>query len=216
MRVIAHIRYSHFMTELPETLRPRKTPRQLRSVATFDVILEAAARILEAEGQAGLTTNRVAERAGVSVGSLYQYFPSKEAILAELVRRMRAGMAEALRTAALAVRGRPLAEAAEMLLRASIAHHAERPALVRELEHAEALLPLDAETRALKAEIKRVVAGVLAEHGVPAAEQAAFDLSALTRGMVNAAAAAGETDFEAVMNRVRPAVLGYLGIGPAG
>lgn len=68
----------------------RKRPRQARSVATFEAILEAAARILESLGFAGFNTNAVAELAGVSIGSLYQYFPSKEALIVELIRRERA------------------------------------------------------------------------------------------------------------------------------
>ena len=67
--------------------KPKKMPRQTRSAATFDAIVDAAAHILRSGGYDALTTNRVAERAGVSVGSLYQYFPNKEAILVELVRR---------------------------------------------------------------------------------------------------------------------------------
>lgn len=67
----------------------RKKPRQERAVATVDAILEGAARILAREGWAKATTNRIAEAAGVSVGSLYQYFPSKEAIAVELLKRYR-------------------------------------------------------------------------------------------------------------------------------
>ena len=66
---------------------PRKLPRQSRAHATVDAILQAAAYILAREGWARLTTNRVADRAGVNIGSLYQYFPSKEAIVHELLRR---------------------------------------------------------------------------------------------------------------------------------
>jgi AcrR family transcriptional regulator len=65
----------------------RRSPRQTRSRATWEAILEAAAQILERHGAAALTTNRIAERAGVSIGSLYQYFPNKHAVLAELIRR---------------------------------------------------------------------------------------------------------------------------------
>jgi len=65
---------------------PRKPPRQERSRETVRAILEAAARVFEEQGVAGATTDRIAERAGVSIGSLYQYFPSKEAILATLGR----------------------------------------------------------------------------------------------------------------------------------
>jgi AcrR family transcriptional regulator len=63
----------------------RKTPRQARSKATIEVLLQAAARILGQRGWAGLTTNAVAEAAGVSIGSLYQYFPNKLALV-EAVR----------------------------------------------------------------------------------------------------------------------------------
>lgn len=70
---------------MPNALRRR--PRQARSNATRDAIFEAAAQILEAEGEARFTTNRLAERAGVSVGTIYQYFASKQAILAEMARR---------------------------------------------------------------------------------------------------------------------------------
>lgn len=67
--------------------RPRKAPTQRRSTDTVDAIVEAAIRILRAEGYAALNTRRVAEVAGVSVGSLYQYFPNRESIVAELVKR---------------------------------------------------------------------------------------------------------------------------------
>ncbi|MDE0366729.1 MAG: TetR/AcrR family transcriptional regulator [Gammaproteobacteria bacterium] len=65
----------------------RKRPRQARAIATVDAILDAAARILTEDGYAAASTNRIAERAGVSIGSLYEYFPGKEAIFAELRRR---------------------------------------------------------------------------------------------------------------------------------
>jgi len=68
-------------------LSPRKTPQQDRSRATVDALLEATADILVRDGYAKLTTNRIADRAGVNIASLYQYFPGKEAIVAELRRR---------------------------------------------------------------------------------------------------------------------------------
>ena len=66
---------------------PRKKPRQDRSVATVDAILDATARVLTTTGYDRASTNRVAMAAGVSVGSLYQYFPSKEALVLALIER---------------------------------------------------------------------------------------------------------------------------------
>jgi AcrR family transcriptional regulator len=68
-------------------LKPRKNPSQERAVATVEAILEAAAYILVRDGWEKFTTNRVADRAGVNIASLYQYFPNKESIVAELQRR---------------------------------------------------------------------------------------------------------------------------------
>jgi AcrR family transcriptional regulator len=68
-------------------LKPRKKPRQQRSRRTVDAILEAAAQVFEAQGYARGTTDRIAQRAGVSVGSLYQYFPNKDAILVALAQQ---------------------------------------------------------------------------------------------------------------------------------
>jgi AcrR family transcriptional regulator len=75
-------------TRVPDRrLEPRKLPKQARSEATVEAILEAAAQVFERHGYAAGTTNRIAERAGVSIGSLYQYFPNKDAILVALVHR---------------------------------------------------------------------------------------------------------------------------------
>jgi AcrR family transcriptional regulator len=65
----------------------RRKPRQVRALDTVEIILEATARILQKEGPAALNTNYIAERAGISVGTLYQYFRNKEAILVAMARR---------------------------------------------------------------------------------------------------------------------------------
>jgi AcrR family transcriptional regulator len=67
--------------------KPRKTPSQRRAKETVDAILQAAAYILIKDGWEEFNTNRVAERAGVNIASLYQYFPNKESIVVELQRR---------------------------------------------------------------------------------------------------------------------------------
>ena len=65
----------------------RRSPKQARARATCEAILEAASQILERDGAEGFNTNAVAERAGVSIGTLYQYFPDKTAILLAAAHR---------------------------------------------------------------------------------------------------------------------------------
>lgn len=65
----------------------RRIPRQERAERTVEAIMEGAAQILEADGLAALTTNAVAERAGVSIGTLYQYFADKNALLVAMAKR---------------------------------------------------------------------------------------------------------------------------------
>ncbi|HSL73093.1 MAG TPA: TetR/AcrR family transcriptional regulator [Ilumatobacteraceae bacterium] len=76
------------------TAEPRKRPRQTRSTETVDRILAAAARIFDERGYRATTTNHVAAEAGVSIGSLYQYFPNKDALLVALAEQHIADAAE--------------------------------------------------------------------------------------------------------------------------
>ena len=75
------------MASRKQRLTPRKQPVQHRSRTTVDVVLTAATQVFETCGYAAGTTNRIAERAGVSIGTLYQYFPNKEAIAVALLER---------------------------------------------------------------------------------------------------------------------------------
>jgi AcrR family transcriptional regulator len=87
----AHIRFNSLSGELrmarTSSAEPRKQPRQRRSAETVDRILEAAARIFDERGYRSTTTNHVADAAGVSIGSLYQYFPNKDALLVALAEQ---------------------------------------------------------------------------------------------------------------------------------
>ena len=112
--------------------RPRKRPVQQRAVFTVDAIVEAAAYILVKEGWDRFTTNRVAERAGVNIASLYQYFPNKDAILAELQRRHRSKVRQGLPEAGLALQApRHLRGRLKLLVDAAVREHRVEPALHR-------------------------------------------------------------------------------------
>ena len=112
-------------------LSPRKSPRQERSRATVEAILEAATDILIRQGAGRLTTNRIAERAGVNIASLYQYFPGKHAILAELRRRHGAERRAAIRDVLIERRGDSLESTLRALVSMGVAAHAVNPALHR-------------------------------------------------------------------------------------
>jgi len=108
---------------------PRKEPRQARSQATVDAILVATARVLTRDGYDHASTNKVAEAAGVSVGSLYQYFPSKEALVAALIDRHTTHMTALLGGNIDALKDAPLPVAARTLVEVMIAAHAQNPKL---------------------------------------------------------------------------------------
>ncbi len=109
----------------------RKRPQQARSRATIDAILDAAAHILGERGWAGLTTNAVAEAAGASIGSLYQYFPDKLALIDAVRRRHFDDVLEVLRAAANLET--PRAARIAVLVDGMIAMHSRHPAAHRVL-----------------------------------------------------------------------------------
>ncbi len=108
---------------------PRKSPQQSRSEATVEAIVQATARVLVKEGYDRASTNRIAAAAGVSVGSLYQYFPSKEALVAALVDRHIEEMTAMLEASIDAVHGAPIPVAARALVELMIRAHAVNPKL---------------------------------------------------------------------------------------
>jgi AcrR family transcriptional regulator len=87
------------------TEKKRRNPKQDRAQATVDAILEATFQLLEADGLAKLTTSRIAERAGVSIGTLYQYFEDREGILAAMGQRQSDAMRETITSIVLCAPG---------------------------------------------------------------------------------------------------------------
>jgi AcrR family transcriptional regulator len=135
------------MARRPRT-NPRKKASQGRSRATVAALVEATARILVTEGFDQASTNRIAARAGVSVGSLYQYFPSKEALVAAVMERHNKELMLLVRTRLTEVASLPMEQAVRELVTAAIEAHRIDPKLHRvlaeqiprtgKLEHVEA------------------------------------------------------------------------------
>lgn len=116
------------MPRRPRTT-PRKKPRQQRSQDTVECILDATARVLCSTGYDRASTNRVALAAGVSVGSLYQYFPSKEALVAALVERHVEQMTSLVTGKLAEVSTAPLDVAVRTMIDSMFAAHAVDPRL---------------------------------------------------------------------------------------
>lgn len=116
------------MRTIPTT-NPRRRPRQARAQATVEAIVKATARVLVGEGYDRASTNRIAHAAGVSIGSLYQYFPSKEALVAALVESHVERMRSALDAALLLPSPATLAERARLLVQGMLAAYRVDPQL---------------------------------------------------------------------------------------
>ena len=185
----------------------RKRPSQQRSHATMDAVLEAAAQVLEAGGLAAFNTNAVAARAGVSIGSVYQYFPGKDAVMAALIRREAARFEAALAAGLARAADLPLEAAVAALVEVAVAHQTQRPNLARILDLEERRLGVEGEAQAADRDTTDRLAAFLAERAIPRAQGAALDLRNLTRGMVDGAPAAEPLD---LARRITRAAMGYL------
>jgi AcrR family transcriptional regulator len=171
----------------------RKAPRQARSRATIDAILDAGAQVLGRRGWTKFTTNEVAETAGVSIGSLYQYFPNKAVLVEAITRRH---FDDVLRVLQAIAADKPTNERAESLVAGMIAIHSLNPALHRILMEE---TPISAATRAahdqFEAEYLRryeiLVSGVGSKHPDAAEQAAAQVLSAAVAGAIHDAARRG-------------------------
>ncbi|MFZ6654114.1 TetR/AcrR family transcriptional regulator [Undibacterium sp. TJN19] len=134
--------------------KPLKQPLQQRSRQTVQAILEAAIQVFEVHGYAAGTTSRIAQRAGVSIGSLYQYFPNKDEILFALAQQhlaeglgLSARLLETLRQANLS-----LEATLREIVSSMIALHKINPGLHR-LLYEEALLPVGLRLTVKEAEV---------------------------------------------------------------
>lgn len=163
-------------------LEARKQPRQARSQVTLASIFEATLQVLLTDGYRRLTTTSVAERAGVSVGTLYQYFPNKQALLFAVLQRHLARVAEDVEAAARSAHNGPLAVMVSVVVAAFVRSKTQR------IDEARALYIVGSEldsTELLQAVGKRGVVAVSAM--LATASDARFEDLALTSYMFCAA-----------------------------
>jgi AcrR family transcriptional regulator len=189
----------------------RKAPLQPRSAQTVEAILEGAAQVLEERGLEAYTTNAVAARAGVSIGSLYQYFPTKDAVTVALIERERTDLVrDVTEVMALADRGQAL----HQLIEVAVHHQLRRPALATlldfEQQRLSAILPASAHGVA----VQTVLVGFFRSaypNATLAPELAVAELMALISSLTDAAGRCGAVQAERLVVRIEGAVLGYLG-----
>lgn len=189
---------------------PRKQPRQGRSISTVEAIVEAAARLLERRQFEDFNTNVIAALAGVSTGSLYQYYPDKEAVLRALVVREVQGRAA---RAVDAIMKHPGPGAVAAAVGAALAHAQERPALTTQLAFAEPLVLVAAHDRALVGElIPAMERAIQKDYGVPAgdASSLAHDVLGICKGMLLSAAARNAVGATDLSRKITLAVDSYL------
>jgi AcrR family transcriptional regulator len=191
----------------------RKAPKQARSRATVEFIIQAAARVLGRQGWARFTTNEVAEAAGVSVGSLYQYFPNKHALVDAIMQRHFDAVLAVLRGVDASRHGS--SRKAEELVRGMIAVHQIDPALHRVLLEE---MPSRGKLKAIHDEFKveslrryqALIAASTKRRESACDEIAAQVLSAAVKGVIHDATINGTLELQTLKDELMDLVSGFL------
>jgi AcrR family transcriptional regulator len=189
---------------------PRKMPKQQRSKETVDVILAATARVLVKEGFDRASTNRIADAAGVSIGSLYQYFPTKDAVTIALIERESTTLVEDV-LAALALADPK--KALRAMIKAAVRNQLRRPKLARMLDFEEArlfaVLPPSRNAGTIRTAFEKFLER---SYGLSAAaaKLVAVDVLEIARALNDAGGRREQVDAAALERAVEAAVLGYL------
>ncbi|MCO4746785.1 MAG: TetR/AcrR family transcriptional regulator [Proteobacteria bacterium] len=198
---------------------PRKQPKQARARATVDAIVQATARVLVEDGYDSLSTNRVAKRAGVSIGSLYQYFPDKESLVLAVAEKHGEAILADLRARLESVAGLPLDQALESTIRAFIDVHLVDPELHRVI-HFDAHTLTRARVRQGALTAQRMVHAALVERQdtllIRDADAAAHVVVCTVEAVANSLLVGPVgADSEAVVRETCDLVLRYLGLSAA-
>lgn len=199
---------------------PRKRPQQARSGQMVELILEATARLLAEKGYAATTTNLVAERAGVSVGSVYQYFPNKASLVAALHERHAAQTLNAIEKAVHAPYDQSLEEHIQVVVRALLAEHEMAPALHKVLEREFSFYDAPRDQSAADCQIHGQIRALLEAHrdevAVRDMELSAWAVMTIAEAMVHAAIIDPPARFSAdeVEKMISNVILGFLKYAP--
>lgn len=194
---------------------PRKSPQQARSQAMVESILAATARILVERGYARTNTNLIAEAAGISVGSLYQYFPNKDALIVALHQRHEEQIQQMIQQVLRRLQQArpPLRTAMRELIGAWMEAHLLAPELHRLLEAEAAFFALDATESALADQ--RILAGIrdlLAVYGISPLNLKTYLVTRTVENLVHSAVIAPPADFspEQLAEGLLEMVMAYL------
>jgi AcrR family transcriptional regulator len=190
-------------------LNPRKLASKVGAKETVKSILDAAALILEQEGFEHYTTNRIAGRAGVSIGSLYQYFPNKDAITITLIERESESLLVRIEEA---VRASSLSEGIRALIRAAVNYQMTRPTLAKILDFEEARLEVLNAPFKNAAIAKSLLSEFFSKHVPPSMPVATVvgDVMAIMRVLNDRAGANDDRNMEKLEKKIFAAVTGYL------
>jgi AcrR family transcriptional regulator len=182
---------------------------QARSQETVTSILEASARILETEGLRGFNTNAVARKAGVSIGSLYQYFPNKDAIMLGLIFNFERKLDLAVTRAIKSDGEEQLKPRLRKLVRALFAVHYQRSALNRVLEVEEERLGHSGDDSTLRELVLRLLRDHRDELAVPPSAAIAHDMIGIARVLIDRCLLSGASRKD-IERRMMRALCGYL------
>jgi len=158
----------------PPKARPprlKRVPQTPRAADALDAIVIAAERVLERHGISGLTTNRIAEVAGVSIGTLYQYFPNREAIVAALYERYIAQYAPILPSVLTDQESTPLDVLVDQLVAATLDVYERQPPIHRHLYQLRTSSEMHGPISKHLDAITAFVAGFLERRGFPSGEE---------------------------------------------
>ncbi len=194
-------------------LSARKIPQQSRATATRSAITQAAAIILQKEGLIGFNTNRIAEVAGISVGSLYQYFPNKAALLSALSIEQHALLYSSIEKSKRTMNGLTLRQTVYRLVDIVFKHQYKQPILAAALDVAERELPMSDEVLAQKKLLLALLVEILSSFKSEIEGNlkiVADDIQVIVQSLIDAAELRRDKNTALARARVKRAVLGYL------